>query len=370
MNKKKLIFIDSYVGSLYGAQKSMLHLAKLLDGKDYQVSIGSIAESETLLEAKKNNLECDPILLLSSSLKPIGNSNIFNKVKILILAIFNWIYLFKNFSKLKQYDYVCFNDIRLFVYLFPILPLIRNKLVWYVRIKERNIRLNDFFSRFCKSIAFVSSDCEESFRSIKCENVFVVNTGFDTVNLMPKQLSSKLVINTVGSLCERKNQLQILEILDEVSLKGFNDFELNIIGGEVGNSLYKEKLASYVSNSKLLKGKVNFLGFRKDIFELLNSGDIFFFSSKREGLPRSVIEALKMGNFVISSEVEGINDIITDKYLGYIYKADSCTVASDVLSTMQNISNFSLSAKNYRSKYANMKFSNDSFVEEFEKCLI
>ncbi|WP_036830368.1 hypothetical protein, partial [Photobacterium sanctipauli] len=62
---------------------------------------------------------------------------------------------------------------------------------------------------------------------------------------MPKQLSSKLVINTVGSLCERKNQLQILEILDEVSLKGFNDFELNIIGGEVGNSLYKEKLASY-----------------------------------------------------------------------------------------------------------------------------
>lgn len=56
--------------------------------------------------------------------------------------------------------------------------------------------------------------------------------------------------------------------------------------------------------------RVRFLGFRRDIPELLKAADALVLVSEREGLPRCVLEAMAMGCPVIGTAVRGIRDLI------------------------------------------------------------
>lgn len=372
MSNNSIIFIDSYAGELYGAQRSMLHLANLMKINGYKTAVGSVSTSKTLKAAKKVGINSDPLTFFTYSLQALGGKSLITKILITLSIFCNWFYSTKNLRTLSKYDNICFNDIRLFIYLFPILPFIRHKITWYVRIKENNHRMNDFFSAFCYSIALVSSDCIESFGHVKCDKVFVVNTGFDEVEhtLTERVSNSSIVINSVGSLCERKNQKEILEMFDTLSNDGFLNFNINLIGDCVGNTDdYKLELIDFVKRSNYLEERVNFLGFRDDVYNVLNHGDVFFFSSRREGLPRSVIEALKVGNYIISRRVEGIFDIVNNRNVGYIYTDNSHDSVNDIKSILNDLDNFNLKSKKQRSSFANLKFSNDAFVSSFEKCL-
>lgn len=61
-----------------------------------------------------------------------------------------------------------------------------------------------------------------------------------------------------------------------------------------------------------LDERVRFAGFRRDIPALLAAGDALTLVSAREGLPRSVLEAMSMGRPVIGTQTRGIVDAIGD----------------------------------------------------------
>ena len=56
--------------------------------------------------------------------------------------------------------------------------------------------------------------------------------------------------------------------------------------------------------------QVHFLGFRSDIKELLCASDIFLFTSRREGLSRSMMEAMASGLPCIASRIRGNTDLL------------------------------------------------------------
>ena len=60
------------------------------------------------------------------------------------------------------------------------------------------------------------------------------------------------------------------------------------------------------------------LGYRTDVPELLNTSDAFVMMSFREGLPRSIMEAMDMGLPCIGSDTRGIRDLIDVEKGGYI----------------------------------------------------
>ena len=64
--------------------------------------------------------------------------------------------------------------------------------------------------------------------------------------------------------------------------------------------------------------RVNFLGRRTDVANLLNQCDIFILSSLWEGFPRSILEALRASMPVITSRVGGVAESVIDKHNGYI----------------------------------------------------
>lgn len=65
---------------------------------------------------------------------------------------------------------------------------------------------------------------------------------------------------------------------------------------------------------------VHFLGFRKDVPKVLQATDIFTLPSRREGLPRSVMEAMAAGKPVVATDVRGNRDLVDHGVTGLLVK--------------------------------------------------
>lgn len=61
-----------------------------------------------------------------------------------------------------------------------------------------------------------------------------------------------------------------------------------------------------------LANQIEFLGLRHDVPELLASAQLYVLASNWEGLPRSIIEALRAGLPVVASDVGGVSELVED----------------------------------------------------------
>lgn len=67
-----------------------------------------------------------------------------------------------------------------------------------------------------------------------------------------------------------------------------------------------------------IKNNVIFLGYRTDMPELISIADIFVMSSFREGVPRSLLEAMDLSKPCVGSRTRGIADLIDEEKGGYV----------------------------------------------------
>src|SRR5699024_1209420 len=96
------------------------------------------------------------------------------------------------------------------------------------------------------------------------------------------------VITFVGRLVKEKGIFELLEAIKRIEK---NNCKLLIIGGASATTerdqVTNEKLEKYHTLENVI-----FTGHRKDIPELLYLTDVFCLPSYREGMPRSIIEAM------------------------------------------------------------------------------
>jgi len=89
----------------------------------------------------------------------------------------------------------------------------------------------------------------------------------------------------------------------------------------VGNGESEQKLKKAV-NELMLQDKVSFLGFRRDVPELLAASDVFILTSRREGLPKALMEAMAVGLPIIATDVRGNRDLVKSGENGYLVSLD------------------------------------------------
>jgi len=65
-------------------------------------------------------------------------------------------------------------------------------------------------------------------------------------------------------------------------------------------------------------GSVKYLGFRRDIKELISICDIFVLPSYREGVPRTLLEASAMGKAIVTTDAVGCREVVEDNKNGFL----------------------------------------------------
>lgn len=90
----------------------------------------------------------------------------------------------------------------------------------------------------------------------------------------------------------------------------------------VGDGPERKKLEILTKNFGL-ENKVKFLGFQKEVEKILADSDIFVLSTKWEGLPLVILEALALKKPVIGSAVGGVKELIKDNLNGFLFQLGS-----------------------------------------------
>ena len=117
-------------------------------------------------------------------------------------------------------------------------------------------------------------------------------------------IKDAFVFGTVGRLTKVKGQKVLLRAFAKVIRKYPNSWL--VITGKGALETELRRLAMELNINK----HVVFLGFRKDIPDILQAYDAFILPSFSEGLPLSLLEAMATGIPVISSRVGGVPEIL------------------------------------------------------------
>lgn len=119
------------------------------------------------------------------------------------------------------------------------------------------------------------------------------------------------LITSIGFLNKNKNYKVVINAMR--ILKDKYDIHY-IICGE-GN---EEKNLRKLAKKNGLEGRVHFLGFRTDVFEIIKASDLVIVPSFREGVPRVVLEAMNLGVPCIGSDTRGIRELIGKDYSEFL----------------------------------------------------
>lgn len=144
------------------------------------------------------------------------------------------------------------------------------------------------------------------------ENTLVAfHNGIDDLPIVPKSQPTDYKYNlcTTGSVCRRKGQYIIVEALNKVSEEAKKMIHVSVIGE--GNDLEELRLKTKMYG---LENNITFLGYmlNKDVHEYLCGCDAYILMSSSEGLPISIIEAMRAGLGIISTPVAGIPEQVSD----------------------------------------------------------
>jgi glycosyltransferase EpsD len=104
----------------------------------------------------------------------------------------------------------------------------------------------------------------------------------------------------------------------------------------VGNGPLESKVSARVQASGL-EGRVHLLGFRRDVAEILRAADLAVSTSRHEGLPMGVAEAMASGLPVVVSEDRGHRDLVVDEETGFVVaQRDTTALATAVQRLVDN----------------------------------
>lgn len=279
------------------------------------------------LEFQKRKIDFD--IILTTKVNGVYDDELLQKgVKIIYLNSKNKIYSFFNIFKyikiLKNYDVV-------HVHVFPaqywvaIASLFLSRKIKFITTehsttnRRRNIKIfklidKVIYSRYQNIISITNKvrDNLSNWIGYK-EKIKIIENGvnlkkiFDTpkidLNIFSKESKILLMVSRFEEAKDHKTPVKSLKYLPK-------EYKLLL----AGEGKLKVEIEELVKKENLID-RIKFLGYRKDIPELLKYSDLIIQSSNWEGLSLAMIEAMASGTPIIGSKVQGVIDLIDEEEL-------------------------------------------------------
>lgn len=163
-------------------------------------------------------------------------------------------------------------------------------------------------------------------KNFKAKQIASVNgVGIDLGKFLPSDDSKRNIIKKeynykeddfvliyVGELNNNKNQGLLIETIGRLKREILN-IKLLLVGDGLLYAQYKKQIDGLKANEN-----VELLGYRTDIANLMSMADIAVSSSKREGLPLNVMEAMATGLPLVVTNSRGNQDLVINGVNGYV----------------------------------------------------
>jgi len=182
---------------------------------------------------------------------------------------------------------------------------------------------------FCQSAEDTLSAVKN--RIISENRAFTIGNGVDEIKFNPlnythtvndnrKHLgipANAFVVGIIARMVKEKGYTELLEASVQLAER-FPNFYLLVVGAKL-ESDHDISIEKDIKNTKSKLGKnLILLGYRDDTPMILSLMDVFCLPSYREGLPRTIIEAMMMGKPVVASKIRGCRELVIHDQTGLL----------------------------------------------------
>lgn len=138
------------------------------------------------------------------------------------------------------------------------------------------------------------------------------------------------VIVMVGRLVAEKGYLELFEAMRTV------DAILWVAGDRLpsDHAARIDQAIDAISADPVLSRRVRFLGYRTDMPAILHAADLFTLPSHREGMPRSIIEAMMAGLAVVATDIRGSREEVVDGETGILVPVNDAACLARALARL------------------------------------
>lgn len=189
----------------------------------------------------------------------------------------------------------------------------------------------------------VKQDLLHTYSVAREAQVTIIPLGFDLDRLLGVHAADRqvaraelqvpgdaIVVTTVGRLTEIKQHTLFLEMAIRLARQS-DRFVFLIVGdGELRSAL--EVRAAELG----IADRTRFLGWRGDLQTIYGATDVFVLTSRNEGTPVALIEAMAAGVASVSTDVGGVRDVITGPDVGCLVPFGNPAALADAVWSLAN----------------------------------
>jgi len=234
-------------------------------------------------------------------------------------------------------------------------------------IQKFYIIMEKIAAKFCDKIIFVNSFERElaiEKKIVKTEKAITIFNGIKLPEIRKEHFYDEsddhFLIGSVSRFSRQKNVINLIKVAIKVCQKN-NKIKFVFIGDGEDFS-FCQKL---VKNADLCN-KITLEGWSNNVLERLIEFDIFLLFSRWEGLPISILEAISVGLPIITSDIKGNNELVSEKN-GILINVDDVEKLEAVLVDLPNrIKELKKWGENSR-KIIEQRFNFRDFISQYEK---
>lgn len=178
---------------------------------------------------------------------------------------------------------------------------------------------------------------KESYRLLlknkSCANdkCYFIPNGIEVIPFSKVNYKVNKIFNwvTVGRMHDVKNFIGLVQTC-KILIEQGNKVSLDIIGDGEERRVIENEIKKLNVNDN-----ITLLGYRDDVIEMLGNYNGFVISSKSEGLPMVLLEAMSIGLPIVSTDVGEIGDVLYEAKGGItVSKNDTCKLAEGMSQIM------------------------------------
>lgn len=368
MKKIKIVYIITGLGN-GGAEMMLFKLIEGLNKVKYEIEVISLLDKGIMGE------KLEKLGIKVYELK-------INKFLFFLLSLKKGIKICKNKDIIQSWMYHA--DLYALIISFFTHP---KKLIWGIRRSDIEIskikvktfiimKINSYFSKYVNIIISCSVRAKETHikYGYKKDKIKIIPNGFpidkyyfikSAREKIEKELkidSSKKIVSLVGRWNILKDYKNCLKAIKNVE-KEIEDIVLILCGTGIN---YKNKELVNLIEEINLGGKVFLLDRREDIPEIMSATDVYISSSKGEGFPNVIGEAMACESICVVTDVGDSAYIVGEA--GIVVRKEN---SDELGEAIKKVLNFSKAKKEYMKKSSRERIINNfeisKIINEYEK---